>query len=57
MSAGKIVPPVSLQDFATMGVEVTLSIAKARRELGYSLVITRAAGLFELHQNVSAETL
>ncbi|WP_260737834.1 NAD-dependent epimerase/dehydratase family protein [Tunturiibacter lichenicola] len=57
ITRGKITPPVSLQDFATMGVEVTLSTVKARNELGYVPVITREAGLSELRRNAYAEAL
>jgi nucleoside-diphosphate-sugar epimerase len=57
VTKGKIEPPVSLQDFATMGVEVTLSTSKAHDELGYIPVITREAGLAELRQNAYAGAL
>jgi nucleoside-diphosphate-sugar epimerase len=40
--------PISFQEFATLGVEVTLDIAKARRDLGYAPVLTREDGLAEL---------
>jgi len=54
LSNGKIAPTVTMQDFATMGVEVTLSTLKARTELGYAPVITREEGFWELFLNVQA---
>ncbi|MCY1073029.1 NAD-dependent epimerase/dehydratase family protein [Archangium lansingense] len=48
LSRGRLKSPISLQEFATMAVEVTLDITKARTELGYSPVITREEGLAEL---------
>jgi len=57
VTKGKITPPVSLQDFATMGVEVTLNTLKAHNELGYVPVITREEGLSELRENAYAEAL
>ena len=48
VSRGRIKPPITLQQFATSAVEVTLDITKARTELGYYPVITIDAGLAEL---------
>ena len=48
MTGGAIHGPMSWQEYAVLGVEVTLNIAKARRELGYSPVISREEGLAEL---------
>ncbi len=48
VSRGRIKPPISRQEYATMAVEVTLDIGKARSELGYAPVISAEAGLAEL---------
>lgn len=48
LSGGRIKPPVTRQDLATMAVEVTLDITKARRELGYAPQVSVEAGLAEL---------
>ena len=40
----------SRQEYETVGVEVTLDITKAKRELGYRPVITRVAGLETVHE-------
>lgn len=48
VSGGRIVPPLTLQSYATSAVEVSFDIGKARRELGYAPVISREAGLAEL---------
>lgn len=48
MSFGRITPPLTRQSYATSAVEVTFDIGKARRELGYSPVISREEGLMEL---------
>jgi nucleoside-diphosphate-sugar epimerase len=48
ISGGRIVPPLTLQSYATSAVEVSLNIDKARRELGYAPVISRKEGLAEL---------
>jgi len=45
ISGGRIKPPIGRQEYGTVGVEVTLDITKAERELGYRPVITREAGL------------
>jgi nucleoside-diphosphate-sugar epimerase len=42
------VPPVTRTGVRLVGEEVTVSDAKARRELGYAPVVTREAGLAEL---------
>jgi nucleoside-diphosphate-sugar epimerase len=42
---GTIKAPLPAQQYGTVGVEVTLDISKARRELGYAPVIDLAAGL------------
>jgi nucleoside-diphosphate-sugar epimerase len=55
MSGGAIHGPLSWQEYAVLGVEVTLNIDKARRELGYSPVMSREQGLAEL--NASNEAL
>lgn len=44
-SRGALHGPMSWQEYATLGVEVTLNIDKARRELGYVPVISVEAGL------------
>lgn len=48
VSGGRFTPPVTRQQLATMSVEVTLNISKARMELGYQPVISRSVGLAEL---------
>lgn len=48
VSRGRIKFPITLQEFATSAVEVTLDITKARTELGYQPVITVEAGFAEL---------
>jgi nucleoside-diphosphate-sugar epimerase len=50
LSGGRIRPPVSRQDLATMAAEVTLDIAKARRELGYAPLVSVEQGLAELRR-------
>ena len=45
ISGGRIRPPIGRQEYGTVGVEVTLDITKAERELGYLPVMTRDAGL------------
>lgn len=45
LSRGRFHPPIGGQEYGTVGVEVTLSTAKAERELGYRPVITREAGI------------
>lgn len=48
LTGGAIRGPIGRQEYATIGNTVTLNIAKARRELGYAPVISRAEGLAEL---------
>jgi nucleoside-diphosphate-sugar epimerase len=48
LSRGKIIPPVTLQVFASSAVEITLNTEKARRELGYRSVVSRESGLAEM---------
>ena len=48
MTGGAVQGPMSWQEYAVLGVEVTLNIDKAQRELGYSPVISRDEGLAEL---------
>ena len=50
LTGGKINGPMSWQEYATLGVEVTLNIEKARKELGYTPVMTIEQGLAELRQ-------
>jgi len=45
ISGGRIKPPIGRQEYGTVGVEVTLDITKAERELGYRPVITLEKGL------------
>jgi nucleoside-diphosphate-sugar epimerase len=47
-SRGRLKPPVTLQDLATMAVEVTLDTGKARRDLGYIPKMSIEAGLAEM---------
>ena len=44
LSGGRFKPPLARQQFGTIGVEITLDISKAERELGYRPVISRDAG-------------
>ncbi len=48
ISGGRIIPPLTLQTYATSAVEVTFAIGKARRDLSYTPVISRDEGLAEL---------
>ena len=48
ITGGALHGPMSWQEYAVLGVEVTLNIDKARRELGYAPVISREEGLAEL---------
>lgn len=50
LTRGRIRGPMSWQEYATLGVEVTLDITKARRELGYEPVISIEEGMAELGQ-------
>jgi nucleoside-diphosphate-sugar epimerase len=45
ISGGRIKPPIGRQEYGTVGVEVTLDITKAERELDYRPVIAFEAGL------------
>ncbi len=47
-------PPISSQEYATLAVEVTLDIEKARRQLGYEPVVSLEQGLAELRDRASA---
>lgn len=51
ISNGGITPPLSRQEYGTVGMEITLDITKAKAELGYSPVITIAEGLKALAQD------
>ena len=53
-TGGRLHGPMSWQEYAVLGVEVTLNIDKARRELGYAPVITREEGLTEIRQATTA---
>lgn len=48
LSGGAITGPMSWQEYATFGAEVTININKARRELNYTPVISIEEGLAEL---------
>jgi nucleoside-diphosphate-sugar epimerase len=48
LSQGRIRPLITLQEFATSGVEVSLDITKAGTELGYAPVVTMEEGLAEM---------
>ncbi len=48
LTGGALSGPLGRQEYATVGNTVTLNIAKARKELGYVPVMSRAAGLSEL---------
>ena len=48
LSFGVITPPMSMQEYATLGVAVTLNIHKAKTKLGYRPIISRDEGLREL---------
>ena len=48
LTGGALHGPMSWQEYAVLGVEVTLDIGKAQNELGYSPVISREEGLAEL---------
>jgi nucleoside-diphosphate-sugar epimerase len=52
ISGGLIRPPIGRQEYGTVGVEVTLDITKAERELGYRPVITREAGMETVQEAV-----
>jgi len=42
--------PMSWQEYATLGVEIKLDISKAKQELAYTPLISRAEGLSELRE-------
>jgi nucleoside-diphosphate-sugar epimerase len=48
LSRRRIIAPLTLQSFSTSAVEITLSISKARKELGYHPVISHEQGLAEM---------
>ncbi|MDT0683023.1 NAD-dependent epimerase/dehydratase family protein [Roseicyclus sp. F158] len=48
LSGGRLRGPLSLQEFSTSAVEITLDIGKAERELGYVPTMTWERGLEEL---------
>ena len=48
LTGGRIKPPISRQEYATVGHEVTVRDDRARRELGYVPVISVAEGLAEM---------
>lgn len=48
LTGGALNGPLGRQEYATVGNTVTLNIAKARKELGYEAVMSRAEGLAEL---------
>lgn len=50
ISGGRVVPPLTMQAYATSAVEVSFDISKARRELGYAPVISMREGLAELRR-------
>jgi nucleoside-diphosphate-sugar epimerase len=54
LSGDRVKPPVTRQDLATMAVEVTLDITKARRDLGYAPVVSVEEGMAELKRLASA---
>ena len=45
LTGGRIATPLGMQEYATVGVEVTLDISKARNELGYEPIIGLDEGL------------
>lgn len=47
-TGGRLTGPMSWQEYATLGVEVTLNIDKATHELGYAPPLSRMEGLAEL---------
>lgn len=50
LTGGALRGPLSRQEYATLGQEVTLDITKARTELGYVPPMTREQGLQELRE-------
>jgi nucleoside-diphosphate-sugar epimerase len=49
-------PPLTRTSIELIGTEVTVNDAKARRELGYAPVITRAEGLAELRSSAGSRS-
>jgi nucleoside-diphosphate-sugar epimerase len=49
-TGGRLRGPLSFQEYATLGVQVTLDIGKARTELGYVPVVTRDEGFADLER-------
>jgi nucleoside-diphosphate-sugar epimerase len=45
LTAGKFTSPLSMQEYGTVGMEVTLDISKAQSELGYRPIISIESGL------------
>ena len=43
-------PPVTRQTLRMIGQDFTIDTAKARRDLGYQPVVSRAAGLAQMYQ-------
>ncbi|MFQ5416381.1 MAG: NAD-dependent epimerase/dehydratase family protein [Myxococcota bacterium] len=54
MTGGAVHGPMSWQEYAVLGVEVTLNIEKARSELGYQPIVTREEGLAELRTDITS---
>ena len=54
LTGGALSGPIGKQEYATVGNTVTLNISKARRELGYAPVMSRAGGLAELEATAIA---
>ncbi len=50
ISGGRIAAPLTMQSYATSAVEVTLDISKAKNDLGYAPVLSREAGIAEMHE-------
>ncbi len=48
LTAGRLHGPMSMQEYATLGVEVTLDITKAHKHLGYRPIMTIEDGMKEL---------
>ncbi|TGG91736.1 NAD-dependent epimerase/dehydratase family protein [Natronospirillum operosum] len=51
LSGGRLRGPVTRQSLATSAVEVTIDISKAKAELNYQPVVSRAEGLAELEHH------
>lgn len=50
LTGNRIKGPMSMQEYSTVGVEVTLDITKARLQLGYEPIMNREEGLNELRE-------